>query len=140
MEEVFSYLIDPDAVPDWQPDIVKQTKITEGQIRVGTRLLNARKALFKNFEYEREVVKYIPFKAYSFDNLDPSLRFNITYDLEPVKNGTKIKVLGTFVEPKTGRFRFLPRWILKYAIKTVFVKHNKLLKRNIERKYSVNER
>ncbi|MFQ5687769.1 MAG: SRPBCC family protein [Candidatus Scalindua sp.] len=139
VEEVFAYLIDPDTVPDWQPDIAKQTKITEDPMRVGTRLLNSRKTVFnKNFEYEREVVKYIPFKTYSFNNLDPSLRFNITYGLEPVKNGTKIKILGTFLEPKTGRYRFLPRWILKYAIKTVFVKHNKLLKRNIESKYSIN--
>lgn len=138
VEEVFAYLVDPATVPDWQPDITKQTNITEGPMRAGTRLLNARKTVFKNFEYEREVVKYIPFKTYSFDNLDPSLRFNINYNLESVENGTKINVLGTFFEPTTGRFRLLPRWVLKYATKAVFVKHNTLLKRNIESKYSVN--
>lgn len=139
VEEVFTYLIDPSTVPDWQPDIVKQTKITEGPMRVGTRFLNSRKSLFKDFEYEREVVKYIPFKTYSFNSLESSLKFNVKYNLEPVKNGTKIEISGKFFKPTTGRYRFLPRWILRYAVKTVFVKHHKLLKMNIESEYSANE-
>lgn len=138
VEGVFAYLIDPSTIPDWQPDIVKQIKITEGPTRVGTRFLNLRKSLFKNLEYEREVVEYIPFKTYSFNNLESSLKFNVKYNLESVKNGTKIEILGKFLEPTTGRYRYLPRWILRHAIKTVFVKHNKLLKVNIESGYSAN--
>lgn len=138
VEDVFAYLIDPSTVPDWQPDIVKQTKITEGPTRVGTLFLNLRKSLLKDFEYEREVVEYIPFKTYSYNNLDSSLKFNVKYNLEPVKNGTKIEISGKFLEPTTGHYQFLPQWLLRHAIKYVFVKHHKLLKMNLESKNSEN--
>lgn len=135
IEKVFAYIIDPNSVPEWQSDISEQIKVTEGPIRTGTILRNTKKSLFGNYQYERKVIDFKLFKTYAFYNYDEHLEFEIRYNLKPVNDYVQLIILGKFKKPKKGPYRFIPEWLLQYGIKTVFLKHHRQLKINIENKY-----
>ncbi len=135
VENVFAYLIDPTSVPEWQTDIFKQVKITNGPIRTGTRLCNTKKSLWSNYKFKREIIDFIPFKTFSFYNFDKSLEFKMRYDLKRIDDATKMTITGEFKKPIIGLYKFMPQWILKYGIEKVFLYHHKLLKNNIEKKF-----
>jgi polyketide cyclase/dehydrase/lipid transport protein len=133
VEEVFAYLTDPSTVPEWQTDISRQIKMTEGPMRVGTILLNSKNSIWGDYEYEREIIDFVPLRIFNFYSYDKSLEFKISYELESVNSDTKVDVTGEFKKTEVGLYRFIPQEILKYAIKKVFLKHNKLLKMNIDK-------
>lgn len=133
VEEVFAYLIDPSTVPEWQADISRQVNITDGPMRVGTILLNSKKSIWGDYEYEREIMDFVPSKTFSFYSHDKSLEFKMSYVLQSVNSRTKISVIGEFKKTETSLYRYIPQVILKYGIKRVFLNHNKLLKKNIEK-------
>jgi len=134
VESVFAYLIDPDTIPEWQTDIDKQVKITDGPLRVGTVLLNSKKSWLDQYQYEREIINFVPLKVVSYYSHDKPLEFIIRYELEPVNEHTKISINGRFRKTPTSRYKYLPRWILAYGIKKIFLRHHYLLKSKIEEK------
>lgn len=132
IEKVFAYIIDPKSVPEWQSDITEQIKVTDGPIRTGTILRNTKKSLFGSYQYERKVIDFKPLKTYAFYNYDDHLEFEIRYNLEPVNDYVELIISGKFKKPGKGLYRFIPEWLLQYGIKTVFLKHHRQLKINIE--------
>ena len=89
VKEVFEFLTDPENNRLWQDGVVKSRKISEGRVNVGTRGEDIRKYLGREFQTTYEIVEYQPDKKLRFKSLSGPMKFEGSYTLESVNEGTR---------------------------------------------------
>lgn len=100
-DEVFTYLTDPEKLPQWQTMILEASKQTPGPVSEGTKLSQVGKFLGRRIEMDVEVTRFEPNQRATFESKSGPIPLSIDHKLQPAGNGTRIAVQ---VEGEPGNF------------------------------------
>lgn len=89
-EEVFAYITDVSRHPEWQEGLVSATLETEGQPRVGSRVVHKRKLGFGTVATTSELTVFDPPHAVGFRGLDGPIRAEGSQRVEPAGEGSRV--------------------------------------------------
>lgn len=89
IKDVFEFLTNPENNCLWQDGVIRSCKISEGRVNVGTRGEDVRKYMGREFQTAYEILEYEPDKRLRFKSLSGPVKFEGSYTLEPVNEGTR---------------------------------------------------
>lgn len=87
--EVFSYLTDPDRLPEWQGS-AGVVRLTPGPVRAGTRLREVRSLLGRRVESITEVTAYEPDRRFAVRILSGPAPVADRWTLEAIPGATRL--------------------------------------------------
>ena len=94
MDEVFEFVHDATKDAMWQTTLVESQPLTEGPVRVGTKVREVRRFLSFRVELTRELTEYEPSTKSSFRTVSGPVPMIGAYILEPVDSATKLTATG----------------------------------------------
>ena len=92
--EVFEFIHDPTKDALWQTTIVESKLLTEGPIRAGSQIQEARRFLGLRVELSYELTEYEPPRRSSVKALSGPFPFSGSYILEPLDRATRFTITG----------------------------------------------
>ena len=110
VEEVFAFLSDASKHPTWQSDLIESEQLTDGPLRVGTRIREVRRLGRRPTAYEGEVIDCEPNKRFALQvmtgpHVTPSYTFAVA------DGGTRLRY--QFVLRTNGMMRLLEPLIVR---------------------------
>jgi uncharacterized membrane protein len=96
VEEVFSFVSNPDNESLWSSGLVESSQISEGPVGVGTRMKEVNRILGKRIEHIYEITEYEPNRGYSCKSISGPFPWRGAYTFEPVRGGTRVTMTGEF--------------------------------------------
>lgn len=94
MAEVFEFVHDVTKDASWQTTLVESQPLTEGPVRVGTKVRELRRFVGVRVELTRELTEYEPSTKSSFRTVSGPVPMTGTYVLEQVDSTTKLTATG----------------------------------------------
>jgi uncharacterized protein YndB with AHSA1/START domain len=92
--EVFAYLTDVENVPAWQSTAI-ETRLCDGELRVGARIAEVRSFVGRRVEAELEVTEYEPDRLFSLRTVSGPVKVEVHHRLEPNRDGgTRLTFVG----------------------------------------------
>lgn len=113
--EVFPFVGDLEKAPQWVPDLVSVTKVTEGGVRVGTRYDEVVKMGKSTAPAELEVTEYEPDRLFAHTGEGGPSRFTGRFLLEPDGEGTLIT--HSYSVKMTGLYKLLSPFVNSWVRK-----------------------
>lgn len=92
VEDVFAFITNIEAQTQWQAATLENRKLTEGPVRVGTRMQHHGKFMRVRIETIAEVIELEPYSRYRYKSIQGFLPVDMLYALEPLKGGTKLNL------------------------------------------------
>lgn len=92
VEEVWTYLTDPDAMPEWVASTRSVEFLTEGGMRKGARIREVSRFLGRSIESVNEVVEHEPPNCYRLQGLEGPFESSVEFDLQPAGDSTRVTV------------------------------------------------
>jgi uncharacterized protein YndB with AHSA1/START domain len=112
-EEVFSYVTNPENLPEWSNLVLEVRRETEGDLRKGDRFTTAAKFLGRRFETPFEVSDHEPHRRHSDTSKGGPFEQVYTYSLEEIgQGGTRLTYVA---EGEPGGFFRLAQPLLERA-------------------------
>lgn len=112
-EDVFSYLVDPSHMPEWQEGVVRVRRLDEGPAAVGSRVVVTRRVGGRDREMTMELSELNAPTSWTGRGVDGPVRAIAMSRIEPVGNGERSRVtieldfegrgIGTFLVPLVVR-------------------------------------
>ena len=87
VEEVFSYVTDPENLPEWSNLVLEVRRETDGDLQEGDRFTTAAKFLGRRFETPFEVSSHEPHRRHSDTSRGGPFEQVYTYSLEETGQG-----------------------------------------------------
>jgi carbon monoxide dehydrogenase subunit G len=87
LEEVFSYVTNPENLPEWSSLVLEVHKEAEGDLQQGDRFTTAAKFLGRRFETPFEVSDHEPHRRHSDRSMGGPFEQEYTYALEETGEG-----------------------------------------------------
>ena len=106
VEEVFTYVSDPQTLPEWSGTVIEVQKEVQGTLREGQRYTSVAKFLGRRFETPLEVTAYEPPRRHSARSTGGPFPQEYTYILEEAAGGGTRLTLVAEGEPG-GFFRLV---------------------------------
>jgi len=111
LHEVWEYLTDPERVPEWQSSAQSSHQVSDGPMRVGTRLRDERRFMGRRATSDVEVSEYEPERLFTLHGLSGPVRFTVRHRLSENGSGTRLDVdaeadpggIGRFMRPVIER-------------------------------------
>jgi carbon monoxide dehydrogenase subunit G len=94
VDEVWAFVHDPAKDSLWQTTLAESEKLTDGPMRVGTRVREVRHFLGVRVELTWEVTEYEPTRKSAIRGVSGPVPLTGSYRLEPVDGGTRFTVSG----------------------------------------------
>ena len=91
-EDVFSYLIDPSHIPEWQESAVSVRRLDEGPPKVGSRVVITRRVGSREREMTNELSELNPPSSWTARGVDGPVRATAKGRIEPVGDGDRSRV------------------------------------------------
>jgi uncharacterized protein YndB with AHSA1/START domain len=91
-EDVFSYLLDPSHLPDWQESAVAVRRLDDGPVSVGSRVVVTRRVGSRDREMTNELTELNPPSSWTVRGTDTAIRATAKGRIEPVANGERSRV------------------------------------------------
>jgi uncharacterized membrane protein len=110
VNQVFTFLADPAKQPTWQANLIEIEQLTEGPMRVGTRIREVRRLGRRPTEYQAEVTGFEPNKRFALRVINGP-RVTLSYAFEPAEGGTRLRY--EFVMRPSGMMRALEPLIIR---------------------------
>jgi carbon monoxide dehydrogenase subunit G len=88
--EVWSVVADLERAPEWVPDLISVTKVSEGDIRVGTRYTEVVNMNGNKGDAELEVTQYDAPRVFANEGKGGPASFSAKFTLEPDGDGTRV--------------------------------------------------
>ena len=106
-DAVWAVLVDLENAPDWVPDLVSVSKLTPGDVGVGTRYHEIIEMSGNRTEAELEITTFDPPRVIAYSGKGGPAEFATTFTLAPDGDGTKVtqvysvqlKGMMRFMEP-----------------------------------------
>ncbi len=95
-DEVFAYAVDAANAPKWLRDVEKVEPITEGPLRVGTRLRGTRILGGVAETAELEVTEFEANRLYAATTVMYDIEATYRYTFTPERGGTRVDLEGLF--------------------------------------------
>ncbi len=92
LHEVWEFLVDPENVPEWQSSAVSSHQVSDGPMKVGTRLHDERRFMGRRAESDVEVSEFEPESLFTLHGLSGPVRFTVRHRLSENGAGTKLDV------------------------------------------------
>jgi len=127
-EDVFAYLDKLDRHGEWQPELVSSKIVTEGPVRVGTRVEEVRKVPGGNRKLDYEITAHDPPRSSSFRGTNGPVRVVGTMTVDPVGEGRSRVTINLDFEGK-GIGKLLLPMVRRDAGKRVPVNQARLKER-----------
>ena len=104
VEQVFAFVIDPKNLRSWQSGLVESQVLTEGPLRVGTRVREVRKMGPTQSEVQAEITVLEPNKRFATRTVTkPQVTINYTFETK----GAGTRLTYEFVMQTNGLMRLL---------------------------------
>jgi uncharacterized membrane protein len=103
VEEVFPYVGDPEAFPEWQDGFLESEITSEGPLGVGSIYQAVHDFAGRRIEVVNEVTAYIPNESFAFKSISGNLEVTGDITLQPTGGGTKL--MARFEAQIGGLFR-----------------------------------
>jgi carbon monoxide dehydrogenase subunit G len=94
VDEVWAFVHDTTKDALWQTTLTESEKLTDGPMRVGTRVREVRHFLGLRIEVAWEVTEYEPYRKSAIRGVSGPIPLTGGYRLEPVAAGTRFTVRG----------------------------------------------
>ena len=104
LHEVWEYLTDPERVPEWQSSAQSSHQVSDGPMRVGTRLRDERRFMGRRATSDVEVSEYEPECLFTLHGLSGPVRFTVRHRLSENGSGTRLDVEAEADPGGIGRF------------------------------------
>ena len=104
LHEVWEYLTDPERVPEWQSSAQSSHQVSDGPMRVGTRLRDERRFMGRRATSDVEVSEYEPERLFTLHGLSGPVRFTVRHRLSENGSGTRLDVEAEADPGGIGRF------------------------------------
>jgi carbon monoxide dehydrogenase subunit G len=104
LHEVWEYLTDPERVPEWQSSAESSHQVSEGPMRVGTRLRDERRFMGRRATSDVEVSEYEPEHLFTLHGLSGPVRFTVRHRLSVNGAGTRLDIEAEADPGGIGRF------------------------------------
>jgi hypothetical protein len=69
--------------PRWEAEVVEIRPLDSGPVRLGSRAVMVRKEFGRQKETDYEVTEFVPGRTISFRHRDPSMAFDLTFQVDP---------------------------------------------------------
>jgi hypothetical protein len=97
--DVFTYMVDFQHEPEWNPLVLEVMQTEAGPVRIGTTFHDVSRVLGMRVESNYEVTRYDPGEHFAIRSTSGPLSFTLQYTFAPVSGGTEL--VGTAeVEPR----------------------------------------
>lgn len=94
VEDVFAFVRDPGALPEWQTGVTEAHVEGGGPVQAGSKITEVRKFLGRELRSTLEVTALEENKTFNLKVLEGPIPFLIQQDFEAVDGKTKIVVVG----------------------------------------------
>jgi uncharacterized membrane protein len=94
VQEVFAFLRDPDALPQWQAGVVEVETEQEGPMQAGSKITEIRKFLGKQLRSTLQITALDENRTLNLKVLEGPIPFSVNQDFEDLGDSTKITVVG----------------------------------------------
>lgn len=109
--DVFAYAADPATMPRWQGEVLEAEPLSEGPLRVGSRVRGVGSFLGRRIETTIEITAFEPGRRFTFTSVAGPVKSTNSFTFEPVDRGTKVtetvesELAGLFglADPLLGR-------------------------------------
>ncbi|WP_418961005.1 SRPBCC family protein [Streptomyces tritici] len=91
-EEVFTYMMDPAHMPEWQESAVSARKVTAGPLGVGSRISVKRRLGRREMPMTMEVTEFDPPRSWHFHGVDGPVRGDVQGTIAPLEEGRRSRV------------------------------------------------
>jgi uncharacterized protein YndB with AHSA1/START domain len=96
-QHVYSYVVDLENVPRWQPAVIEVKRLTEGPTRVGSQFREVARMMGRKISTTCVIKQLDPGKTIAFGaTSDGPLEYDTTYTLEATPTGTRLNINGSF--------------------------------------------
>ena len=93
-EDVFAYLTDVSNLPRWQSGVHGAELVGGGEPCAGARIAESRHMLGRELHTTLEIADFEPPRVFGLRALDGPVQFSVRHELEPVGEGTRLRVIG----------------------------------------------
>jgi len=110
VDQVFAFLADPAKQPMWQSNLLEIEQLTDGPMRVGTRIRELRRLGRRPTAYQAEVTAFVLNQRFALQVITGP-RVTLSYAFEPEEGGTRLRY--QFVMRPSGMLRVLEPLIVR---------------------------
>jgi carbon monoxide dehydrogenase subunit G len=93
-EDVFAYLTDVSNLTTWQDGVYRAEIVGGGELCPGARISESRHMLGRELHTTLEVGDFEPPRVFALRALDGPVPFSVRHELDPVGEGTRLRVTG----------------------------------------------
>jgi uncharacterized membrane protein len=97
--DVFTYMVDFQHEPEWNPLVLEAMQTSVGPVQVGTTFHDVSRFLGRRVESNYEVTRYDPGEHIAIRSTSGPLSFTLQYTFAPVRGGTELVGMAE-VEPR----------------------------------------
>jgi uncharacterized membrane protein len=94
VQEVFAFVRDPEAVPQWQAAVVSVETEQQGPLQAGSKLTEIRKFLGRELRSTLQVTALDENRTLNLKVLEGPIPFSVNQDFEDLGGSTKVTVVG----------------------------------------------
>ena len=91
-DDVFSYVTDPSALPEWQESLVAIRREDDGPVAAGSRVVMTRRVGPREREMTMELTEMTRPSRWVARGIDGPVRANVNGTIEPLGNGERSRV------------------------------------------------
>jgi uncharacterized protein YndB with AHSA1/START domain len=132
-EDVFSYLIDPSHMPQWQESVVSVRRLDEGAPAVGSRIVVTRRVGSRARELTMELSELNAPTSWTGRGVDGPVRAIARSRIEPVGNGERSRVTIELDFEGRGIGKLLVPLVVRGQAKAEMPRNMRKLKEILER-------
>ncbi|SRR6266536_2972579 len=131
-EEVYSYMMDPSHLPEWQESVVRVRRLDEGPAKVGSRVVVTRRVGGREREMTSELSEQNPPNNWTIRGVDGPVRGMVNGRIEPVGEGERSRVTIELDFESRGIGKLLVPLVVRRQAKAEMPRNMRKLKELLE--------
>jgi uncharacterized protein YndB with AHSA1/START domain len=131
-EDVFSYLLDPSHLPEWQESAVGVRRLDDGPVAVGSRVVVTRRVGSRDREMTNELTELSPPNSWTVRGTDTPIRATAKGRIEPLGNGERSRVTIELNFKGRGIGKLLVPLVVRRQASAEMPRNMRKLKENLE--------
>ncbi|MGP4043879.1 SRPBCC family protein [Streptomyces sp. 2A115] len=131
-EDVYSYVIDPSHLPEWQESAVSVVPLDDTPLGVGSRMVVTRRVGRRVFPMTMEVVELDPPRSWHMRGIDGPVRGDVHGTIEPLGDGDRSRVTLDLDFESHGRGKLLVPLVVRPQARKEMPRNEQKLKDVLE--------
>jgi uncharacterized protein YndB with AHSA1/START domain len=132
-DEVWTYVIDPSHLPEWQASAISAEQLDEGPIRVGSRVRVTRHVGSREIPMTMEYTECEPPHAWDLQGIDGPVRGHVHGEITPLDDGRRSRVTMELDFEGKGMGKVLVPLVVRPQTRKELPHNERLLKERLER-------